>query len=125
MIFRHDRAKKVPMFPGVSRRTLATGQRMMMTEFTYEPGGKIPPHSHDCEQISYVVEGSYWITIQDRAVQVKKGDSYLIPPYVEHYQEALEHCVTVDVFSPPREDYRESIEEARAVADTDAGKCCD
>lgn len=107
MIFLRSDAKPVEMFPGVSRRTLAHGQSLLLAEFTYEKGARVPLHRHPHEQITYVVEGRYEITIAGVPTVVEKGDSYLIPSNVEHGQFALERTITADLWHPPREDYLE------------------
>jgi len=107
MIFPRNDAKPVEMFPGVTRRTLAHGRSLLLAEFTYERGARVPLHRHPHEQITYVVEGHYEVTIDGIPSVVEKGDSYLIPPNVEHGQFALERTVTADIWHPPREDYLE------------------
>ena len=107
MIFLRSDARPVEMFPGVTRRTLAYGQSLLLAEFTYEKGARAPLHRHPHEQITYVVEGRYEVTIAGVLTVVEKGDSYLIPSNVEHGQFALERPVTADIWHPPREDYLE------------------
>jgi len=94
------------MFPGVTRRTLISGDRLMLTEFTYEKGCHVPTHKHPHEQISCVIEGKYKVKIEEKVHIVEKGDSYLVPPNMEHSQHAIEKTITLDIFSPPREEYR-------------------
>jgi quercetin dioxygenase-like cupin family protein len=36
---------------------------------------------------------------------VRAGEVLQIPPHVPHSAEALEDCIAVDMFSPPREDW--------------------
>lgn len=105
-VIRYSGVESVKMFPGVSRKTLATGASIMLTEFTWEKGSKVEVHTHPNEQASYVVEGKLKITIRGEEIVIQKGDSYFVPPNVEHSQFALERTVTVDTFSPPKEDYR-------------------
>lgn len=107
MIFLRSDAKPVEMFPGVTRRILAYGQGLLLAEFTYEKGARVPLHRHPHEQITYVVEGRYEVTIAGVPTVVEKGDSYLVPSDIEHGQFALERTVTVDIWHPPREDYLE------------------
>ena len=95
MIFLRSDAKPVEMFPGVTRRTLAYGQSLLLAEFTYEKGARAPLHRHPHEQITYVVEGR--LNIAGIPTVVEKGDSYLIPSNVEHGQFALERTVTADI----------------------------
>jgi len=97
VIFLRSDAKSVEMFPGVTRRTLAYGQSLLLAEFTYEKGARAPLHRHPHEQIAYVVEGRYEVTIAGIPTVVEKGDSYLIPSNVEHGQFALERTVTAGI----------------------------
>ena len=95
MIFLRNDAKPVEMFPGVTRRTLAYGESLLLAEFTYENGARAPLHRHLHKQITYVVEGR--LNIAGIPTVVEKGDSYLIPSNVEHGQFALERMVTADI----------------------------
>ena len=106
MIFRNADAISVEMVPGLLRRTLVEGKSMMVCECTFDPGVKVPNHSHPHEQVGYVVLGKIHITIDGRSFELKTGDSYCAPSDVPHSALTLEHSVIVDVFSPPREDYR-------------------
>ena len=94
------------MFPGVTRRTLISGKQLMLTHFTYEKGSYVPTHKHPHEQISCVIKGKYKVYIGGKEHIVEKGDSYLVPPNVEHSQHAIEKTITLDLFSPPREEYK-------------------
>ncbi len=98
----------VQMFPGVARRTLTVGERLMLVESVMEAGASMPLHHHPHEQLSYVVEGAYEVTIGSEKVVCRKGDSYRVAPNVPHAQRALERTVAVDAFSPPREEYMDS-----------------
>jgi len=95
VIFLRNDAKPVEMFPGVTKRTLAYGQDLLLAEFTYENGARAPLHRHPHEQITYVVEGR--LNVAGVPTVVEKGDSYLIPSNVEHGQFALERTVTADI----------------------------
>jgi quercetin dioxygenase-like cupin family protein len=77
----------------------------MLTEFTYERSSQVPTHKHPHEQISCVIEGKYKVKIGGKEYIVEKGDSYLVPSNVEHSQHAIEKTLTLDIFSPPREEY--------------------
>jgi quercetin dioxygenase-like cupin family protein len=106
LLFKYRNSKEVEMFPGVIRRTLMSGEKLMLTEFTYERGSHVPTHKHPHEQISCVIEGKYKVIIAGKEHIVEKGDSYLVPPNVEHSQHAIEKTKTLDIFSPPREEYK-------------------
>ncbi len=107
MFVTRSQTRTVEMFPGITRRTLVAGERLMIVEFVMQPGASMPVHFHPHEQVTYVTEGAYEVTIGSQTLVCRNGDSYLVPPNVPHAQRALERTVTIDVFSPPRDEYRD------------------
>ncbi|HET8945262.1 MAG TPA: cupin domain-containing protein [Dehalococcoidia bacterium] len=103
---RHDAPNPVEMLPGIVRRTLTAGDRMMLIEVTLEPATIVPMHTHPHEQTGYVVSGRMRLQIASETLDLNPGDAYMIPGGAEHEATALEPLVIVDVFSPPREEYR-------------------
>jgi quercetin dioxygenase-like cupin family protein len=75
-------------------------------EFRFRKGAAVPPHHHPHEQIGMVITGRCKFRIGSDLRTLGPGDGYSILPDVEHSVEFLEDSVLVDVFSPPREDYR-------------------
>ena len=92
-------------------RRLFTGKRMMLAQVYLDKGAIVPWHSHENEQLTWVLEGSlrFWIGQEGgpdlKEVVVDEGDVLYIPSNVPHKAEALEDTLDVDVFSPPREDW--------------------
>jgi quercetin dioxygenase-like cupin family protein len=103
---RHDAPNPVEMLPGIVRRTLTAGDKMMLIEVTLEPGTVVPMHTHPHEQTGYVVSGRMRLQIGDETLDLDPGDAYMIPGGHEHEATALEPLLIIDVFSPPREEYR-------------------
>ncbi len=89
-------------------RRLITGDRMMIAHVYLDKGAIVPKHSHENEQITYILEGAlrFWIG-EDGAEELvlRSGEVLHIPSHVPHKAEALEDTLDVDVFSPPREDW--------------------
>ena len=89
-------------------RRLITGERLMLAHVHMEQGCIVPKHSHENEQVTYVLEGAmrFWIG-EDEAevVDLAAGDVLHIPSWVPHKAEALERMLDMDVFSPPRQDW--------------------
>lgn len=106
MIFLNKDAKSIQPLPGLTRKTLATSQSMMLCEFTFEAHVEIPIHTHPHEQVGYLVKGHVEMTIDGKKNELKQGDSYCAPSNVPHGALTLEPSVIVDTFYPPREDYR-------------------
>jgi len=98
-------AKAVEMFPGVVRRTLASGDRATVVEVTMARGAKVPIHYHEHEQVGYVARGRVRFEIGGETQDVAEGDSYLVPSDVPHMATALEDSIAIDIFSPPRTEY--------------------
>jgi quercetin dioxygenase-like cupin family protein len=89
-------------------RRLITGDRMMLAHVYLKKGCIVPKHSHENEQLTYILEGAlkFWIgEDQKEEVVVRAGEVLLIPSNVPHKAEALEETLDVDVFSPPRQDW--------------------
>jgi len=106
MIFLNADTTPVQMLPGLTRRTLADGEAMMMCEFTFDANVQIPNHTHPHEQVGYVAAGRVRMIIDGQSFELGPGDSYRAPSNVPHGAFTLEPAVVVDVFSPPRQDYR-------------------
>ena len=105
-IVTQDQAPQVVMIPGLYRRTMATGERMMVVEIYIEKGTLIPMHQHIHEQAGYVSNGKVEFTIAGEKHVLQPGDTYIIPGGVDHEALAHEDTVLVEVFSPPREEFR-------------------
>lgn len=99
-------AVPVPAVPGITRRTLATGERGMLAEFRALAGASIPVHHHPSEQDGCLISGSMVIIIDGVEHPAKPGDSWAILSDVPHAARFLADSVIVEAFSPPREDYR-------------------
>jgi quercetin dioxygenase-like cupin family protein len=89
-------------------RRLITGDRMMLAHVYLKKGAIVPRHSHENEQITYILEGGlrFWIgPDESEVIDVLAGDVLHIPSFVQHKAEALEDTLDVDIFSPPRQDW--------------------
>jgi quercetin dioxygenase-like cupin family protein len=83
------------------------GRNMTLSIVDLRPESVIPAHSHPHEQMGIVLEGELAFTIGDETRTVRKGDFYCIPSGVVHsVQAGGQAAKALDIFSPPREDYR-------------------
>jgi unsaturated pyranuronate lyase len=92
---------------GLSRK-LITGERMMIAHVYFTSGEEVPRHSHENEQLTYILSGAlrFWFGAQDEEeITVRAGEVVVIPSHLPHRAVALEDTLDVDVFSPPREDW--------------------
>lgn len=94
--------------PGITAR-IFPGENVMLSVVTIEPGAVSPVHTHPNEQWGVCLEGE-WIRIQDGVEHhVRAGDFWQTPPHVPHGGRALDRrCVVLDIFAPPREEYRQA-----------------
>ena len=106
-LFRWTDMPKERVTDQISRR-LVTGDRMMLAHVYLDKGAIVPKHTHENEQITYILEGAlrFWIgEDQKEEVIVRAGEVLTIPSNLPHKAEALEDTLDVDVFSPPRQDW--------------------
>ena len=105
--FRLDEIAPFAMVPGVSGQPIF-GQGTMINVATLDPGAIVAGHSHPHEQIGLVLRGMMELTIDDVTQELGPMDGVVIPGGVVHSARGgPEGAVVVDVFQPPREDYRE------------------
>jgi quercetin dioxygenase-like cupin family protein len=102
-----DEMPRESVSPMLARR-LITGDRMMLAHVYLKKGCIVPKHSHENEQITYILEGAlkFWIgEDQKQEVIVRAGEVLHIPSHVPHMAEALDDTLDVDIFDPPRQDW--------------------
>lgn len=97
--------KVLEAFPGVTRRTLASGDHLTLMRIEIERGHTVPEHTHPHEQAGTVIVGRVSVRIGETTTVCDEGDSYLIPGGVPHEVTAIEPATLVECFSPPREDF--------------------
>lgn len=105
--FRWDDLPKEKLNDLLDRR-LITGERMMLAHVYLRKGCVVPKHSHENEQLTYVLEGAlrFWLGENGEKEQVvRAGEVLVIPSNLPHKAEALQDTLDVDVFSPPRQDW--------------------
>jgi len=105
--YRWDDLPKEELKPDLHRR-LIPAERMTIGHVYLDKGCVVPLHSHENEQLTYILEGTlrFWLGDDDaEVVDVHEGEVLHIPAHVPHRAEALEDTLDVDVFSPPRADW--------------------
>src|SRR6188472_3942439 len=88
----------------LSRKIIA-GDREMLVQIYVKRGCLVPLHSHDSEQMTYVLQGALKFLIGGEEITVREGEVLHIPSGVEHQSEALEDTFELDLFSPIRTDW--------------------
>ncbi len=69
-------------------------------------GAVIPDHSHPHEQWTLLLSGSFELTVSGVRHVLRPGQILHIAPHERHSARALTACAVLDVFHPPRDDYR-------------------
>ena len=105
--YRWDDLPKEKLNDRLARR-LVTGERMMLAHVYLQKGCVVPKHSHENEQLTYVLEGAlhFWLGENGEEERVvRAGEVLVIPSNLPHKAEALEDTLDVDIFAPPRQDW--------------------
>ena len=111
--YRWDEMPKEELTDTFARR-LITGDRVMLAHVYIKKGAIVPRHSHENEQITYILEGGlrFWIgEDESQVIDVMAGEVLHIPSLVQHKAEALEDTLDVDIFSPPRQDWLDKTDD--------------
>lgn len=111
--YRWDEMPKESVSETLDRR-LITGDRMMLAHVYLKKGCIVPRHSHENEQITYILDGClrFWIGADEAQVlEVRAGEVLHIPSGVPHKAEALLDTLDVDIFSPPRQDWLDKTDD--------------
>lgn len=96
----------VPVRDGVERKAFS-GDGATLALHRLKPGHEPKPHSHEHEQIAYILAGTIRFTVGDEEHIVKAGGLLVIPPHVVHWGEVVgdEDVINLDVFTPRRPEY--------------------
>jgi quercetin dioxygenase-like cupin family protein len=106
-LYRWDDLPRDELNPLIGRR-LITGDQMMIAHVYLKVGAIVPKHSHENEQLTYILEGRmrFWFGDDEgEVVEIGAGEVLHIPAHLPHKAEALEDTLDVDVFHPPRQDW--------------------
>ena len=90
---------------GIAGRVV-DGERATLAVIELDPGATASPHRHGNEQLGVLIEGSLTFRIGEETRGLGPGDTWSIPPDVEHEVTAgPEGAALVEVFVPSREDW--------------------
>ena len=92
-------------------RKLVAGDRQMLVQVYLKRGALVPLHSHESEQLTYVLDGMLKVRVDGKDVVVSGGEVVRIPSGAPHQTEALADTFELDLFSPVRSEW---LEEGRA-----------
>ena len=93
------------LFPGYRAR-LVHSDRMTFSYVDVDAGASFAEHDHPHEQVIHLLDGEFELTIDGETQRITSGEVAVVPPGARHRGTALTPCRILDVFAPPREDYR-------------------
>jgi quercetin dioxygenase-like cupin family protein len=93
----------------ISQKIVA-GEREMLAQIYLKRGALVPIHSHESEQMTYILQGALKVVAGGEEITVREGEVLHIPSGLPHQAEALEDTFELDVFSPVRKDWLRSEE---------------
>ena len=86
-------------------RKIVTGEREMIAQIYLKRGCLVPMHSHESEQMTYILQGALRVVVEGEEIIVREGEVLHIPSRTPHQSEALEDTLELDVFSPIRAEW--------------------
>ena len=92
-------------------RKIVSGEREMMAQIYLKRGALVPIHTHESEQMTYILQGALRFQVDGEEIIVREGEVLHIPSRVPHQTEALEDTLELDVFSPIRAEWLDTIDE--------------
>lgn len=101
-------------FAGITAREIAPGffSKLIHTDtntinfIEVKAGCALPIHTHVHQQLSFVLEGEFELTVNGDPQILNPGLFAVIPSNAPHGGRAITDCKLIDIFSPLREDYR-------------------
>ncbi len=88
----------------ISQKIVA-GEREMLAQIYLKRGALVPMHSHESEQMTYILQGALKVLVGGEEMTVREGEVLHVPSWISHQAEALEDTFELDVFSPVRQDW--------------------
>ena len=106
-VHRLEATPREKLMERVERRFLS-GERATLAQVWLYRGAIVPAHTHESEQLSYIVDGALRFHLGAdgaRELVVRSGEVLVIPSNLPHAAEALEDTYDLDFFAPRRDDW--------------------
>ena len=79
------------------------GEGLMVNFVRYRPHTEAPTHTHEEEQVTFVLDGEFDFDLDGEVRTMRPGMAVHVPPGVPHGARTRDStCHEVDVFAPPR-----------------------
>jgi quercetin dioxygenase-like cupin family protein len=87
----------------VGQKYLVAGKRVSMRLWVQEPGGKLKgPTKREYETVGYVISGSARLDLEGQTLNLKAGDSWLVPAGAMHHYTIIEPFTAIENGSASR-----------------------
>jgi quercetin dioxygenase-like cupin family protein len=84
----------------MGQKYLVAGKRVSMRLWTDEPGGKLKgPTTRDYETVGYVISGRAKLDLEGQTLNLKAGDSWLVPAGARHQYTIIEPFTAIEATS--------------------------
>ncbi len=88
----------------MGQKYLVAGKRVSMRLWVEEPGEKRKaPTAREYETVGYVISGSARLDLEGQTLNLKAGDSWLVPAGAMHQYTIIEPFTAVEATAPPAE----------------------
>ena len=88
----------------MGQKYLVAGKRVSMRLWVKEPGSKLKaPTTREYETVGYVISGSARLDLEGQTLNLKAGDSWLVPAGAMHQYTIIELFTAVEATAPPAE----------------------
>jgi quercetin dioxygenase-like cupin family protein len=93
------------IFPGI-KAVFNHSEKLTVGKVKLDPGAVVTEHHHPHEQWTLVLEGKFEFTVSGETKVIGPGEVAYIPSGAVHAAKALTPVTVIDVFNPPRDDFR-------------------
>ena len=85
----------------MGQKHLASGKHVAMRLWDVSPGGEAPAVRREYETVGFVIGGRAELNIEGQVIQLRPGESWVVPKGAEHCYRILERFQAVEATAPP------------------------
>jgi quercetin dioxygenase-like cupin family protein len=90
----------IEFHPGIHLKAIG-GEQVLICQATYEPGKRVPRHSHEhTEQVMVILEGEVTMTVEDETRTLRAGDTVVVNRGLEHELHSEPGCTFIEALAP-------------------------
>ena len=83
------------------QKYLASGKHVAMRLWDVAPGDDAPATKREYETVGFVIGGRAELHIEGQVIQLRPGDSWVVPKGAEHTYRIIERFQAVEATAPP------------------------